>query len=86
VSPAPHLSFGMEPSGFTTTISTTNGLNVDLTDVSAVTFWVDRAGAREGRYVLTVTSNGPAKITLAGTFGTRVVTVPAGTTTRTVTL
>jgi dienelactone hydrolase len=84
--PAPHLSFGMEPTGFTTTISTTNGLNVDLTDVSAVTFWVGRAGARAGRYVLNVTSSGPAKVTLAGSFGTVVVTIPAGTTTRTVTL
>jgi len=61
-------------------------MNVGLTDVAAATFWVQRAGARAGRFVLNVTSNGPVKITLAGTFGVRVVSVPAGTTTRTVTL
>jgi hypothetical protein len=36
--------------------------------------------------VLKVASNGPVRITLAGRFGSRVIAVPAGTTTRTIRL
>jgi dienelactone hydrolase len=84
--PAPHLSFGMEPNGFIPSLSTANRINVDLTDVSAVTLWPQRAGARAGRFAVTVTSNRAATITLAGTFGSMVISVPAGTVTKLVTL
>jgi len=84
--PAPHVSFGMEPNGYTVTMSTTNGIDLNLTDVSAVTLWPQQAGARAGRFVVTVTSNRAVTITLAGTFGSRVLKVPAGTATKLVML
>ena len=63
-----------------------NELDVTLTGVSSVTFWPERAGAHLGAFTLKVTSSGPATITLAGTFGTRIVSVPYGTSTTLVTL
>jgi hypothetical protein len=76
----------MEPTGAALTLSTTNGIDLNLTDVSAVTLWPQRAGARAGRFAVTVTSNQAVTITLAGTFGSRVLRIPAGTVTRLVTL
>lgn len=85
--PTPHLSLGLEVTGITITSATlANGLDVALTDVSAVTFWPERAGARRGSFVLKVRTNGAVRITLAGSFGSRVIAVPAGTTTRTIRL
>jgi len=84
--PAPHLQLGLTPQGSLAAPAAANALNATLTDVSAVTFWPERSGAHTGTFVLKVTTNRAATITLAGTFGSVVVTVPAGTSTRTVSL
>ena len=84
--PTPHLSLGLEATGIQITQAAGNGIEATLTDVSAVTFWPERAGARAGSFVLKIHSNTPVRITIAGNFGARVVSIPAGTITQTIRL
>jgi len=84
--PTPHLQLGLTPTGIAFGPLPSNAMRVSLTDVSAITLWVERAGAHAGAFTLTVKSNGATTITLAGTFGERVVNVPAGTSTTVVSL
>ena len=85
--PSPHLQLGLEPrpSGIAVP-APSNAMRATLTGVSAVTFWPERAGAMAGSFTLTVTSDRAATITIAGAFGSVVVSVPAGRSTRTVAL
>jgi hypothetical protein len=85
--PSPHLSLGLESTGVgIASAALANGVDATLTDVSSVVFWPERAGARLGTFLLKISTNTPVRVTLAGSFGTRVVSFPAGTTSRTVRL
>ena len=85
--PSPHLSLGLETTGVKASASTlTNGATATLTDVSAVTLWPERFGARVGSFVLKIRSNRAVSVTLTGSFGRRIVAFPAGNAIRTVRL
>jgi pimeloyl-ACP methyl ester carboxylesterase len=56
-----------------------NALDVTLEGVESVTFWVEDAGLDPSEELsLEVDSDGPATVTLAGSFGRRDLEVPAG--------
>ncbi len=61
-----------------------NTLVVSLTDVASATLWIERSGLNTSGFIrLRLSSNIPATLTMAGTFGTRTISVPAGQTTQT---
>lgn len=56
-----------------------NALTISLTDVASATLWIERAGIDPSSPIaLSIDSTTAATITLAGTFGTRVVSVGPG--------
>ena len=62
-----------------------NALEVSLEGVSAVTIWSERAGIDTTKpFELSIESPAQAVVTLAGSFGARAITAPAGTTKMTV--
>ena len=87
IDPSPHLQRGLEPATIGPAVAfVANRVTLTLTDVARLTVWLDRAGARHGTFTLTTTTDGPVTVTLAGFSAPVVLTIPAGTSTRTVTL
>jgi hypothetical protein len=84
--PWPHVQLGLTPSPVSLRSASSNTLLLNLTDVAAVTVWPQAAGVRGGTVMIRSSSNAPATITLAGTFGTVSLRVPAGSATRVVRL
>ncbi len=85
IDPAPHVKSGRTADGFA--VSTpSNKLVVALEGVASATLWPERAGIQSGELTLELTSTHAATLTLAGSFGTRVVAVPTGFREVTVTL
>jgi hypothetical protein len=83
VDPAPHIKRGIAWTQGTETAR--NALEVSLEGVSAVTIWSERAGIDTTKpFELSIESAANTVVTLAGSFGARAITAPAGTTTMTV--
>lgn len=83
--PAPHVKSGLRYYGGTCTVPR-NTLSLSLTDVSSVTLWPERGGVSLGTVTVESVSSARATVTLKGSFGTRVVTIPAGAATTAVAL
>lgn len=75
--PAPHIVSGLRYYGSTCT-NPRGAIALTLTGVASATLWPQRSGLSSSSLVLETVSDRPATITLKGTFGTRVVAVPAG--------
>jgi dienelactone hydrolase len=84
--PSAHLSFGLMPQPSALKPPPADRIVMNLTDVSALTIWPEAAGVRGRTLTLRWTTNGPVTVTLAGSFGTVSLTVPAGSATRVVRL
>ncbi|MEX2556879.1 MAG: prolyl oligopeptidase family serine peptidase [Actinomycetota bacterium] len=83
VDPAPHIKRGLTWTQGTETPR--NALEVSLEGVSAVTIWSERAGIDTTKpFELTIESPAQAVVTLAGSFGARALTAPAGSTKMTI--
>ncbi len=81
--PAPHIKRGIAWTQGTETAR--NALEVSLEGVSAVTIWSERAGIDTTKPLeLSIDSPAEAVVTLAGSFGARAITAPAGSTKMTV--
>ncbi|MCI0347657.1 MAG: hypothetical protein L0221_19825, partial [Chloroflexi bacterium] len=85
VDPAPHIKRGIAWTPGTE--AKRNALTVTLDGVSTVTIWVDRAGIDTAKpFELSIETPAQAIVTLAGSFGARALTAPAGKTAMTVTI
>lgn len=84
--PWPHVQLGLTATPLSLKPPPSNGLVLTLTDVAALTVWPQAAGVRGRTVMIRSSSNVPATIILAGTFGTVSVRVPAGSATRVVRL
>jgi hypothetical protein len=76
--PSPHLRLGLESVGAVARPARGNALALVLEGIRSLTLWPEEAGVRPGLLRLTVSTDHRVTIRLAGSFGARAVTVPAG--------
>ncbi|MFY9587541.1 MAG: prolyl oligopeptidase family serine peptidase, partial [Actinomycetota bacterium] len=84
--PSLHLQLGLTPTPISLARPSSNAIVLTLTDVASLVVWPEAAGLRRGAVTIRWSSNVPATITFAGTFGAVSVKVPAGSASRVVRL